>query len=173
MTTPRRFALLGLAPLAASAATAGDASAGQARFGLDVAADCNRFTNGGVGHLDANPVFGDFFMQEGVIYEPGTFDRYCPGGDGCGLKPDGAPQFPEQVIGKWTCYGQLRRPRRRDRGGRVVYTTQVYEFNVEKLDENVNAPGRTLFVSRGLERIDEDEPWYRAIAGGRGAAPRS
>ena len=62
MTTPRRFALLGLAALAASAATAGDAHADRARFGLDVAADCNRFTSGGGGHPDANLVFGDFFM---------------------------------------------------------------------------------------------------------------
>ena len=77
------------------------------------------------------------------------------------------------MIGKWSCYGSFVGQGAATGAGVWVYTTQVYEFNVEKLDENVNAPGRTLFVSHGPERIDEDEPWYRAVTGGAGQFRRA
>ncbi|MGH6636459.1 MAG: hypothetical protein ACRED0_10130 [Gammaproteobacteria bacterium] len=40
-------------------------------FSIDIAADCNRFITEGTPH-PANPGFGDYFMQEGIIYRPGT-----------------------------------------------------------------------------------------------------
>ena len=36
-------------------------------FSVDVVADCNRFISEGVGHPHPGPVFGDYFMQEGLI----------------------------------------------------------------------------------------------------------
>src|SRR5687767_10892798 len=100
MTNVQEFAVVGIAALAALAGVTGDVWANDFNFSVDIAADCNRFVTEGDGHLDANPVFGDYFMQEGVIYRAGTFAKHCPGGNGCGLLPDGAPQFPNAVIGK-------------------------------------------------------------------------
>jgi hypothetical protein len=138
------------------------------RFSVDVVADCNRFTSEGVGHPNANPKFGDYFMQEGLMYKPGTLAKHCQGGDGCGLNADGTPEFPEDVIGKWTCYGSFVGKGAATAEGTWVYTTQIYEFDAEKLENNVFAPGRHAIVSIGTERSDLDTSWPRAISGGYG-----
>jgi hypothetical protein len=47
--------------------------------------DCNRFISEGKPHPipeDELPVFGDYFMQEGLIYEGGTLAANCSGGYG-------------------------------------------------------------------------------------------
>jgi hypothetical protein len=140
---------------------------------VDIVADCNRFTSEGVGHPDANPAFGDFFMQEGLIYEGGTLAANCPGGNGCGLLPDGTPEFPEAVIGKWTCYGSFVGDGIATPEGVWLYSTQVYEFDVEKIGDNVFAPGEHALISHGPERIDLNVPFYRAITGGYGKFNRA
>jgi hypothetical protein len=137
-------------------------------FSVDIVADCNRFISEGVGHPHPGPVFGDYFMQEGLIYEGGTLAANCVGGDGCGLNPDGTAEFPEAVIGKWTCYGSFV-----GNGGATVegvwlYSTQVYEFDVEQIEPNVFAPGVDALVSIGPERNDLNVPFDRAITGGYG-----
>ena len=137
-------------------------------FSVDIVADCNRFISEGVGHPHPGPVFGDYFMQEGLIYEGGTLAANCVGGDGCGLNPDGTAEFPETVIGKWTCYGSFV-----GNGGATVegvwlYSTQVYEFDIEQIEPNVFAPGVDALVSIGPERNDLNVPFDRAITGGYG-----
>jgi hypothetical protein len=135
---------------------------------VDIVADCNRFISEGVGHPHPGPMFGDYFMQEGLIYEGGTLAANCVGGDGCGLNPDGTAEFPEAVIGKWTCYGSFV-----GNGGATVegvwlYSTQVYEFDIEQIEPNVFAPGVDALVSIGPERNDLNVPFDRAITGGYG-----
>jgi hypothetical protein len=138
------------------------------RFSVDVVADCNRFTSEGIGHPSANPKFGDYFMQEGLIYKAGTLAKHCPNGDGCGLNPDGSPQFPEAVIGKWTCFGSFVGKGAGTAQGTWVYTTQVYEFNAQQIEPNVFAPGKHAIISQGPERNDLKTPWQRAVNGGYG-----
>jgi hypothetical protein len=138
------------------------------RFSVDMVADCNRFTSGGIGHPGANPRYGDYFMQEGLMYRPGTLAKHCQDGDGCGLNPDGSAEFPEDVIGKWTCFGSFVGNGAATAEGTWIYSTQVYEFAAEKLAANVFAPGRHAIVSIGPERNDLDTPWPRAISGGYG-----
>ena len=96
-------ALLGLA-LAALLAAGGTPAAqpAQPTFSVDVVADCNRYIE-----ASSQPAMGAYFIQEGVIYRAGTLAARCPGGNGCGLNPDGTPQFPEAVIGKWRCWGSF------------------------------------------------------------------
>ena len=145
-------------------------------FSVDVVADCNRFISEGRSHpvpADDLPVFGDYFMQEGLIYEGGTLAANCGGGDGCGLLPDGSPAFPEAVIGKWTCYGSFVGDGTATSEGVWLYSTQVYEFDVEQIDEDIFAPGEHALVSHGPERNDLNVPWYRAITGGYGKFKRS
>jgi hypothetical protein len=142
-------------------------------FSVDVVADCNRFISEGVGHPHPGPVFGDYFMQEGFIYEGGTLAANCAGGDGCGLNPDGTPEFPEAVIGKWSCYGSFVGNGGATAEGVWLYSTQVYEFDVEQIDDNVFAPGEHALVSHGVERIDLNVPWDRAVTGGYGNFKRA
>lgn len=162
--------LLGL--LMASAAVQAD----QGRFfSIDIAGDCNRFITEGKGHLDPelNPVFGDNFVQEGIIYPGGTFETMCPETLDCGLTEDGEPEFPEKVIGKWTCYGAFIGDGLVTEAGSWVVSTQVYDFGaerVEKADESpsdVFTPGVEGLVSHGTERVDF-EPFKRAVTGGFG-----
>jgi hypothetical protein len=161
--TGRRCAVICALTLVGSAEVQADET-----FSVDIVADCNRFISEGVGHPHPGPVFGDYFMQEGLIYEGGTLSANCAGGDGCGLNPDGTAEFPEAVIGKWTCYGSFV-----GNGGATVegvwlYSTQVYEFDVEQIEPNVFAPGVDALVSIGPERNDLNVPWDRAITGGYG-----
>jgi hypothetical protein len=138
------------------------------KLAVDIVADCKRFTSGGIGHPNANPKFGDYFMQEGLMLKGGTLAKNCQNGNGCGLNPDGSAQFPEAVIGKWTCYGSFVGNGAATAQGTWVYTTQVYEFDAEKLEPNVFAPGKSSIVSHGPERNDLNVPWVRAISGGTG-----
>jgi hypothetical protein len=170
--TARRSAVAWALALA-SPAVAAQATESHSTFSVDVVADCNRFISEGVGHPHPGPVFGDYFMQEGLIYEGGTLAANCEGGDGCGLNPDGTPEFPEAVIGKWTCYGSFAGNGGATPEGVWLYSTQVYEFDVEQIDDNVFAPGEHALVSHGPERNDLDVPWDRAITGGYGEFKRS
>jgi hypothetical protein len=170
--TGRQSAAIGALALALPAAAA-QATEPRTTFSVDVVADCNRFIFEGVRHPHPGPVFGDYFMQEGLIYEAGTLAANCAGGDGCGLNPDGTPEFPEAVIGKWTCYGSFVGNGGATAEGVWLYSTQVYEFDVEQMDDNVNAPGEHALVSHGTERNDLDVPWDRAITGGYGKFKRS
>ena len=138
-------------------------------FTIDIAGDCNRFITEGKGHLDPalNPVFGDNFVQEGIIYEGGTFEANCPETLDCGLLEDGTPEFPDKVIGKWTCYGAFIGNGIATTEGAWIASTQVYEFGVEEVAENVFTPGEHGLTSHGTERADF-EPWRRAVTGGFG-----
>jgi hypothetical protein len=154
------------------------AGAAEARdtFSVDVVADCNRFITEGRTHpVPANdlPVFGDYFMQEGLIYRGGTLAANCEGGDGCGLNPDGTPEFPDAVIGKWTCFGSFVGNGAATAVGVWLYSTQVYEFNVEGVEPHVFEPGRHALVSIGAERNDLNVPWDRAVTGGYGKFKRA
>jgi hypothetical protein len=136
-------------------------------FSIDVVADCNRFVAEGTPH-PASPAFGDYFMQEEIIYRPGTLAANCAGGDGCGLNPDGTPEFPDEVIGKWTCWGSFVGNGGATEAGTWLYSTQVYEFEAGELEPNVFEPGEHALVSHGPERIDLAVPFDRAVAGGYG-----
>ena len=63
---------------------------------------------------------------------------------------------------------QLRRQGGATAEGVWLYSTQVYEFDVEQIEPNVFAPGEHSLVSIGPERNDLDVPWDRAITGGHG-----
>lgn len=138
-------------------------------FTVDIAGDCNRFIAEGRGHLDPelNPVFGDTFVQEGIIYQGGTFAVMCPEQMDCGLTDTGEPEFPERVIGKWTCYGAFIGNGLVTTEGSWIVSTQVYDFAAEPVDNDVFTPGKHGLISHGTERVDF-EPFERAVTGGFG-----
>jgi hypothetical protein len=149
------FGLSLVALLAASGAEATQRSAPD--FSIDVAADCNRYIENA-----AQPGMGPSFIQEGVIYRPGTLAAHCPNGNGCGIRPDGTPEFPDAVIGKWRCWGSFVESKH---GGPPLYSTQVYELS---LTEGDPAAGESTLVSHGPEWGNVDVSFRRAIAGGYG-----
>ena len=105
------------------------------------------------------PAYGNPFITEGYIYPHGTIQ--CDDEGGCtGTNPDGSAQFPDKVIGRWTCRGWFVGNGMLTETGPVVITTQLYDFG--------DIPGDKTIVSEGYERVDFNVAVGRAITGGTG-----
>ncbi len=161
MTHPALYGLPLAALLAVSGAQAAQPAAPHLApdFSIDVAADCNRYIENA-----AQPGLGSSFIQEGIIYRPGTLAAHCPNGNGCGVNPDGTAEFPEAVIGKWRCWGSFVEGAKE---GPPLFSTQVYELTLAGADGDAG-PGEHALVSHGPEWGNLDVPFGRAIAGGYG-----
>lgn len=127
---------------------------------FDVSEDANRFIFDETPMTKDNngndvPGDGNEFKTEGYIYEAGTLE-----GDGDGVNPDGSPQYPNKVVGRWYCWGYHVGNGGATETGPWVITHQLYDFG-----DNV---GRKSIVSAGLELVDIDVPIKRAIVGGTG-----
>ena len=103
---------------------------------------------------DGYPAHGSSFVTQGYLYPKGTLDGTN------GVNPDGTPEFPEQVIGSWLCYGTFIGDGAHATSGAWVATTQIYSFG-DDLD------GQTV-VTDGYELADVGVPIKRAITGGTG-----
>ena len=77
------------------------------------------------------------------------------------MNPDGSPEFPEAVIGTWTCYGSFVGNGAYTESGPWVVTTQVFEFHGDWA-------GAETIVTVGLENPQGAGPASRAIVGGTG-----
>ena len=109
--------------------------------------------------LDGNgfPVYGTEFITQGYIYPEGTLT--CDNNSCNGVNPDGTPEFPDQVIGLWTCRGWFVDDAATTATGPWVITTQTYS-----LGQN---PGLSpQIVTDGFELADLNTPYVRAITGG-------
>lgn len=107
------------------------------------------------------PVRGNDFVTEGYVYEEGTLtcvDGVC---DGVVYDAEGTPtpEFPDRVIGTWTCWGTHTEDAATTTSGTIVATTQQYDF-----DDDL---GEQSIVTTGYERVDE-VPIDRAIVGSTG-----
>ena len=125
---------------------------------IDVACDANSFVFQGPEIPGVGPAYGASFVVQGVIYPAGTFAAH---GVDSGLRPDGTPEFPELVIGTWTCRGWFVGDGFATLTGPFVVTTQIYDLDPD-------SPGSNTLVSEGLELIDLDTPFLRAVTGGTG-----
>ena len=153
------FASYTLGPLEAEAKGKGK-DKGKVDTAFDVACDANSFRFEGP-TTPAGPDGGASFVVEGVIYPGGTFDD---NGSGSGLNPDGTAEFPDLVIGRWYCRGWFVNEGIATPSGVFVVTTQIYDVGDE--------PGQTTMVSDGIELIDLNLPFERAITGGTGQYAR-
>ena len=110
---------------------------------------------------DGVPTRGNDFVTEGYVYEEGTLT--CIDGACDGVLYDGkgnpSPEFPDRVIGTWTCWGTHTEDAATTTSGTIVATTQQYDFG--------ELPGQQSIVTTGYERVD-DVPIDRAIVGGTG-----
>ena len=70
------------------------------------------------------------------------------------------PEFPERLIGTWTCYGTHTADAATTTTGPLVVTTQVYDFG--------DTVGEQMVVTNGFELADVGVPVHRAIVGATG-----
>lgn len=103
---------------------------------------------------DGAPAYGNEFITEGYIYPYGTLDGTN------GVNADGSPEFPDKVIGRWTCRGWHNGEGAKTVSGPWVITQQLYDFGKRF--------GRKTISTDGLELVDVGVPIRRAIIGGTG-----
>ena len=130
-------------------------AAARKRLQFDVAEDGTRFFFDEAPIFDDGlPAYGNSFVTQGYIYEHGTLDGSN------GVLPDGSPEFPDKVIGSWTCRGWFIGDGAHTASGPWVITTQLYDLG-EKA-------GDISLMSDGYEIADVNEAVQRAIIGGSG-----
>ncbi len=154
----RRWVALGAATAMLWAAREAPAASGDRGRSLDVACNALTFVFQGPEIPGVGPDYGATFVVQGVIYPGGTF---AANGTDSGLNPDGTPQFPDLVVGTWTCRGWFIGDGIATVTGPFVVTTQVYDLDPD-------APGAETIVSEGIELVDLNLPFARAVTGGTG-----
>jgi hypothetical protein len=124
----------------------------QTALEVEVAEDGNRFVFDDLNLFeDGMPSYGSAFVTQGYIYPVGTLNGSN------GVLANGEPEFPDLVLGDWTCYGWMIGDGARTETGEWVISTQVYKFK----------DGSTL-ITDGFEIVDFGVPVIRAITGGTG-----
>lgn len=122
---------------------------------LDVAQDMTRFSFDEASiHENGMPTGGNAFISHGYIYPGGTL------GDSLGVLENGEPEFPDLVIGEWTCWGYFINDGPMTATGSWVILTQVFNLG--------NDIGEDMLVTHGFELADLDKVVERAISGGTG-----
>ena len=145
--------------LAAAAISTGPVLAATKIIKFDVAEDATRFAfakeqfvfEEGPGKEDNLPAYGNHFVTQGYIYPPGTLTAST------GVFENGDPEFPDLVIGEWTCRGVFIGDGAKTISGPWVISTQFYDLG----------DGHTL-ASEGLELVDLGVAIARGITGGTG-----
>ncbi len=123
---------------------------------FEIAEDATRFVFDDTPVFDDGlPSYGNPFVTQGYIYEPGTL------ASGGGVNPDGSPTHPDAVIGTWLCEGFLIGDGARTEAGPWVVSTQVYDFGA--------FDGADVVISHGIETPEIGEAVERAIIGGTGS----
>lgn len=108
---------------------------------------------------DGLPNYGAEFITEGYIYPAGTLSGAN------GTLPDGSPEFPDKVIGRWTCRGWHVGEGARTTAGPLVVTHQIFDFG--------EAPGSEAIMTDGFEYAEPNVAFHRAIIGGTGRFARA
>ena len=153
--------LTGLSPASLVAIPTGGSRTGRT-IRLEVAETGSRFVPD-EHFVDAAgvPTRGNYFVTDGYLYRPGTLTCVDGACNGVIFNAEGnpTPEFPERLIGTWTCYGTHTADAATTTTGPLVVTTQVYNFGVV---------GEQMVVTNGFELADVGVPVGRAIVGGTG-----
>ena len=146
---------LGVLGLGAAYAASDDDTAEPESFEFEVAEDATRFAFDEAPVFDDGmPAYGNPFVTQGYIYEPGTLAA------GGGVNPDGSPTHPDAVIGTWTCEGFLIGDGAHTESGPWVVSTQVFDFG--------EFDGDDIVITHGIETPEIGADVQRAIIGGTG-----
>ena len=153
------LAMTGAAVAGASFASAAEIGGNEIVDSLevDIAEDGTRFV------IDESPVFddgfpahGNPFVTQGYIYPAGTLT------DSNGVNPDGTPEFPDEVIGEWSCSGYFIGEGAHATEGAWVFTTQLFAFG-----DDAETGAETIVVT-GYEGAEVGAVVTGAITGGTG-----
>lgn len=122
---------------------------------VDISENGNRFVFDETPvHQDGSPAYGNEFVTEGYIYPGGTLNGSN------GVNPDGSPEFPNRVIGRWTCRGWHVGEGAHTETGPWVITHQYFDFG--------RTFGSRSITNEGYELVDMNVPFKRAVTGGTG-----
>lgn len=110
------------------------------------------------------PAYGNGFITQGYIYPEGFLDQQP------GVDADGNPTRPDLVLGEWTCRGFFIGDGAYTESGVIVVSTQLFDCYAEPgWDPAVDkSPGNRTLVTEGVERIDVNLAFKRAVTGGTG-----
>jgi hypothetical protein len=127
---------------------------------LEVVENGTKFTADGSLHFDDGlPSYGATFVTEGYVYPAGTVQGTN------GVLPDGSPEFPDKLIGHWTCRGFHVGDGAHTTTGPEVVTHQILDFGAKPGDESI--------MTDGFEYADVGLQIHRAIIGGTGQYSRA
>ena len=129
-------------------------------FTVEIAENGTRFLpDAEPSDADGIPLYGSEFITQGYIYPEGTIT--CDSDNNCnGVNPDGSPEFPELVLGLWTCRGWHVNDGATTTSGPIVITTQNYAFGDNPTSQNI--------TTDGFELADFNLEFKRSIVGGTG-----
>ena len=121
---------------------------------FDVAEDGSRFTwSGNPLLVDGMPAGSTPYVTQGYIYPEGTL------GDSNGVLADGSPEFPEKVLGQWSCWG-WRLGQSDHANGPMWLTAHLFNFG--------DGWGEATLMSEGYSIDDLGIALDRVIVGGTG-----
>lgn len=126
---------------------------GTIRF--DIAEDGKRFVWDKPVFDDGLPAHGATYISQGYIYPEGTLSAEVDG-----VNADGSAEFPDKVLGQWSCYGWYIGDAAHATEGPWVLSTQLYQFGSEW--------GAVTLVSEGYVIANTGGTVERAITGGTG-----
>lgn len=122
---------------------------------VEIAEDATRFVFSSERLFDDGmPQYGTPYITQGYIYPEGTLNGTN------GVLADGSPEFPDMVLGEWTCYGWMIGNGAYTETGPLAVSTQMFHFN----ESYENA----TIVTEGFEMADIGVPFERVISGGTG-----
>ena len=121
---------------------------------FEVAEDASRFVwAGGPVLTDGLPADSTPYVTQGYLYPVGTLTN------GNGVLADGSPEFPDKVLGQWSCYGWRLSAGVPDQTAPWV-TTHLFNFG--------ETWGEATLVSEGYSIDDLGIAVDRAVVGGTG-----
>ncbi len=159
------FALSAVVLVPTSSASAASTAVGTNGMGplagVDIAEDGTRFAFDQNGPLLDNgfPDYGNAFVTQGYIYPKGTLT------DSNGVLADGSPEFPDLVLGTWTCWGFMIGEGAATVEGPWVISTQLFEFHSELGD---GSGVEDTIVTIGTEAPPGNPAVVRSVTGGTG-----
>lgn len=122
---------------------------------VEIAEDPTRFSfDQDIVHEDGMPAYGASFITQGYIYPAGTLNGSN------GVLPDGSPEFPDLVLGTWTCRGWMVGNGMYTEGEPWAVTTQIFQFG--------DVEDGNIITTEGYEMPDIGAPVTRVITGGSG-----
>lgn len=142
-----------------------ESAPGRVATAFDVAEDRTQFAfDDEPADDDRLPEHGSSFVTRGYIYPFG----FLTGREG--TDENGAPAYPDYVIGEWTCWGSFIGDDAESESGAWAVSTHIYDFYQQPGYAEHKAPSRHAVVSEGHELAQVHRIVTRSVTGATGLA---